>query len=233
MTFNRDAIKSVLRPIIVSAYMSRESNSDLFRNTLDCFSCVIDASVKGISIEDWLEIERGRQVQKTLQNQIGEMHQKILGTLPGIVDLRVGGILDIRSDTLKFVAEVKNKYNTTKGNHKIAIYDDLERYLQQCPPDYIGYYVEVLPMNGRKYNIPFTPSDNNLGQRRTINERIRRIDGASFYELVTGDANAIRNLYHMFPSIITELLREIPGSSVGNVQLGTENFNMIFDRIFN
>ncbi|EMO5716916.1 Eco47II family restriction endonuclease [Enterobacter bugandensis] len=232
MAFNREAVKNILRPIITSAYMSRESNSDLFRNTLDCFSCIIDASVKGISIEEWLEIERGRQVQKTLQNQIGEMHQKIIGTLPGIIDLGVGGVLDIRSDTLHFVAEIKNKHNTTKGNHKIAIYDDLERYLAQCPQDYIGYYVEILPMNGRRYNEPFTPSDNNTAQRRPTNERIRRIDGATFYDYVTGEQNSIRTLYNMFPEIISELLREIPNSNVGTVQLGAENFNMIFNRIF-
>lgn len=232
MAFNHEAVKNVLRPLIRSAYASRDSTSDLFRNTLDCFSCVIDASVRGISIEEWLEIERGRQIQKTLQNQIGEMHQKIIGTLPGMIDLGVGGVLDIESESLRFVAEIKNKHNTTKGNHKIAIYDDLERYLQHCPQDYIGYYVEILPMNGRRYNEPFTPSDNNLGQRRLSNERIRRIDGASFYHLITGEPDSIRTLYNMFPGIISELLYEITGSSNSAPQLGRENFNMIFERIF-
>ncbi|UYM57732.1 Eco47II family restriction endonuclease [Leclercia adecarboxylata] len=213
--------------------MSQSSTSDLFRNTLDCFSCVIDASVRGISIEEWLEIERGRQIQKTLQNQIGEMHQRIIGTLPGITDLGVGGVLDIRSDYLRFVAEIKNKHNTTKGNHKIAIYDDLERYLLHCPQDYVGYYVEILPVNGRRYNEPFTPSDNNSGQRRLSNNRIRRIDGATFYGLITGEPSAIRTLYNMFPAIISELLYEITGSNHNAARLGRDNFDMIFDRIFN
>ncbi|WP_274585269.1 Eco47II family restriction endonuclease [Neisseria leonii] len=206
--FDRQRIKEVLRPILVDSYGVEISDSELRRNTLDVFSASLESVLKNISFDEWIEQEKKRQVQKTLQNKIGELHQQILGTLDGIEDLGVGGVVDIRSSSLGIIAEIKNKYNTTKGNHKIAVYDDLLKMLQQDSAIRQAYYVEILPRNSRSYNKPFTPSDNRTRQRRPENQAIRLIDGQSFYTLVTGNTNALRELYRLLPELSVEILRE-------------------------
>ena len=66
--------------------------------------------------------------------------------------------------------------------------------------------MEILPKNTQVYNTEFTPSED--GVQRHFNKRIRKIDGRSFYELVTGDSNSLSNLYKMLPIIICEILEE-------------------------
>ena len=235
-TFDREKVKAILKIIVVATFNAKSSESDLFRNTLDCFSCSIDAMIQNISIEEWMQQEKARQSQKTLQNSIGDFHQKVLGTLPGIKDLTVGGIVDLESEEQKFFAEVKNKHNTTKGNHKVAIYDDLAKKIANYP-DYTGYYVEILPKNAMAYNKVFTPSDNTEAdatkKRRPANERIRCIDGKTFYAKVTGNENALEELYNLLPDLIAEILDEEFQEKRDTVAFKndakfTENFQRIF-----
>ena len=149
-----------------------------------------------------------RQKQKSLQNEIGNIHQEILGSLDGWSDLGIGGVIDLENKEKKIIAEIKNKWNTTKGNHMTEIYDDINHLLNNKYLSYVGYYVEILPKNGKKYNKNFTPSDNKKKERRPDNEKIRVIDGESFYELVTGNKNALRILFNEFPILIDEILKE-------------------------
>ena len=211
-TFDRNKLKGVLLPIVKSAYDSQDSSADLRRNTLDVFSASLESALKGITFEEWLEQEKKRQIQKTLQNNVGDLHQKILATLDDIEDLGVGKVLDLKSVKKKFIAEIKNKHNTTKGNHKVQIYNDMEKVLKNMPVGTTGYYVEILPKNGKAYDIPFTPSDNTeedkSKKRKTSNELIRQIDGKSFYTKVTGNKNALRELYLLIPEIVVEIIKE-------------------------
>lgn len=208
-TFDKLKIKKVLTPVVKAAYTSQDSESDIYRNTLDIFSASLDSAIKGISREEWLIQEKQRQVQKTLQNDIGALHQSILGTLDGVENLGTGAIVDLKSETKHFIAEIKNKHNTTKGNHKVAIYDDLEKVLSNCDdPKTVGYYVEILPPNGKAYNKPFIPSDNKVKEKRLTNERIRQIDGQTFYAEVTGNPHALRELYELLPELCVEILQE-------------------------
>lgn len=206
MTFDRNKIKEILTPLVKETLGNKNEKKDLRRNTIDVFSQALECTVLDISKEEWEKRELTRQAQKTLQNKIGELHQKILGTIDGVTDLGVGEIIDLKGDN--FIAEVKNKHNTTKGNHKIAIYDDLEECLSKADDNTIGYYVEILPINGKTYDKPFTPPDNKTQTRRPENDRIRQIDGKTFYEKVTGNPNALEELYKMLPEVTAEIIKE-------------------------
>lgn len=207
--FDRDKVKAVLKPIVESTYEDQQKEKDIYINTLDCFSAVIDSSIRGTTLEEWKELEKQRQAQKTLQNKIGELHQRVLGTLEGVEDLGTGGIVDLVSNKHKIVAEIKNKWNTTKGNHKKNIYDDLERVLDdEGKEGYEGFYVEMLPKNGQSYNVPFVPSDNTSSTRRESREDIRVIDGKTFYAKLTGNENALEELYSLIPELTAEILEE-------------------------
>lgn len=201
-----DAIELCVRVVLDKATAARASKEkDVFKNVVDPFSAVFDASVQGISLASWLEQEKSRQAQKTMQNAVGEFHQQVIGSVKGWESLPVGGIIDIRSAGKKVIAEVKNKYNTTKGIDRVGYYDSFERLLVQEYKGFTAYYVEIIPKNKKMYNDPFTPSDNESSQRRIANEKIRIIDGKSFYHMVTGDINALEKLYKALPSVIQKV----------------------------
>jgi hypothetical protein len=184
----------------------KNKEKKIYKNVIDPFSALFEASFYDLSLSKWLEREKERQIQKTLQNAIGEFHQKILGSVKGWKDLKMGGVVDLISEKRKIIAEIKNKYNTTKGNHKIAIYDDLKVLIDNKYIDYTGYYVSII--SKCIINKPFCPPDNKTKLKRPEDNRIREIDGRSFYELVTGDKLAIKKLYNILPSIISKIMNK-------------------------
>ena len=232
--YSKQRIKTAITPAISSIYKAEKEfdTQSLYSNTLDCFSATLDSLVQDISISEWLEQESLRQRQKTKQNAIGSMHEDIIGSFDGIHALEVGKIFDIHFPSQRVIAEVKNKHNTTKGNHKVQIYKDLD-YALSTLTDYTGYYVEILPKNGKRYNNPFTPSDNLTGRRLPEREDIRIIDGKSFYSLLTGEPDAMDKIYKMLPEIVAEILHEnfeyeIDKAKVLNDQLFAGVYNKIF-----
>lgn len=204
--FDESKLVQTITPLVLRAYDGRTKEQDIYRNTLDCFSAVLDAVILDIDLSDWIKIEQSRQTQKTFQNVIGDLHQEILGSQGGWQSLGKGKIVDLVNHQLKIIAEIKNKHNTTKGNHKTAVYDDLDVLLVDYP-DYIGYYVEILPPERKKsYNVPFTPPDNKTKRKRPVNQRIRKIDGRSFYAKVTGESDAIDQVFYNLPRIVLKIL---------------------------
>jgi hypothetical protein len=206
---NEDLYEQVKRVLDISKNASDKAEGNLFKNAIDPFSAVFDASIQGITLRQWLEQEKARQTQKTLQNALGNFHQEVLGAVKDWESLGTGNIFDLKNDSLKIIAEVKNKYNTTKGNHKVAVYDDLSSQLNARYEGYTAYYVEIIPKNKAIYDKPFTPSDNRTHRRRPTMENIRVIDGKSFYHLATGDPEAIKKLYYILPDVINDILGKI------------------------
>jgi hypothetical protein len=208
--------------------LQKSANSkeiQLYKNIVDPFSALFDASYQGISLSQWLELEKTRQIQKTFQNEIGSFHQQILGSIDGWEDLERGNIIDLRNNKRKIIAEIKNKFNTTKGNHKIAIYDDLNLLLNNEYQGYIAYYVSILTK--KRINKTFIPSDNKTKQKRPENKNIIEIDGKSFYTIVTGDKDALYKLYKIIPEILSEILNKD-----NNKIISDPLFDKLFEQAF-
>lgn len=208
-----------------------ETDTDIYKNKVDPFSALIDSMLQEIQLSDWIKQEKVRQSQKTLQNCIGNFHQSIIASFDGWEDLGTGKILDVQNKQRKIVAEIKNKFNTTKGNHKIQVYRDIKAKLDQAEyKDFIGYYVEIIP-SGRGvrtiYDKPFVPSDNTKGERAVARDDIRLVDGRSFYKIVTGEEDALAQLYQNLPEMIRNAL--------GNDKITPEKetlFLQLFERAF-
>lgn len=229
--FNREKIKSELKEIIVDLHNKTLAEIDIRKNTLDIFSASIECSLLNISLDEWKKLEKKRQIQKTLQNRIGDMHQNILATFNGINNLGTGKIVDLESTDKNFISEVKNKHNTTKGNHKVAIYDDIKSVLSTKNKNTIGYYIEILPENGKLYNEEFQPSDNKISKRREKDKRIRRIDGKSMYEIITGDSDALKKLYCLLAELTAEILKEEFSISYNYKQsISLDEFDIIYKK---
>ena len=196
------AVAGVVK-IIESA--EHDAQVKLYKNVIDPFSALFHGVTRSISFKEWVEQEKARQTQKTMQNAIGDFHQKILGSVPGWKNLGAGGGLDVVNEKMKIVAEIKNKYNTTKGNHMVAVYDAVKSTLKiPACIDYTGYVVEIIPKGKKPYDKPYTPSDNKTKKRRPVNKKIRVIDGKSFYTLATGRNRALQELFEVIPQVIAD-----------------------------
>lgn len=220
-----EATKTVIDNITTAR---NRPDSQIYKNAIDPFSALFDATVQGIDLKEWLEQEKSRQIQKTFQNAIGEFHQTILGSIDGWENLGSGNILDIKNDNKKIVAEIKNKFNTTKGDHKVRIYDNLKTVLKKEEyKDFTGYLVEIIPYNKKAYDKPFIPPDNTTHKQRSKNKNIRIISGQLFYDLASGHKNALKALYMKLPLVIAQIRNVSPTELKGNT-----SFEILFDKTY-
>ncbi len=178
--------------------------TDIHKNVIDPFSSLFEAAVNSYTYDSWINAEVMRQKQKTLTNKIGHLHEELLACIIGVENLAKGEVVDILCEQKSIIAEVKNKFNTTKGNHKKEIYDDLSKLISEKYHGFTGYYVEIIPKKPERYNKKFTPSDNTTKSNRDGRDDIRIIDGYSFYSLLTGDKNALFKIYHFILKKINE-----------------------------
>ncbi len=202
-------LEAEVKHLLTTARQAKEKTSSKFdRNVIDPFAALFEMAGFRLSHEQWYENELIRQSQKTLQNQVGEFHQKVLGHVQGWEDLGKGNIVDLVSHQAQIIAEVKNKYNTVSGGKLAELYDSLDKLVMPKSSkykDYTVYYVTVIPKKAGRFDVPFTPSDKDKGARCRTNPLIRKIDGASFYTLVTGEEDALANLYTVMPQVIASL----------------------------
>lgn len=195
-------------------------DEQLFKNTVDPFSGIFDAAIQNIDIDEWLSQEKSRQIQKTFQNAIGTFHQEIIGGINGWENLGKGHIIDVRNKQKKIIAEIKNKFNTTKGNHKVRVYDDLNSaLLMKEYKGFTAYLVEILTQNKKQYDKLFVPPDNQTHTNRPENERIRLISGQLFYDLISREKDALKKLYLILPEVISKITGVKPKISKGKTTL--------------
>lgn len=205
-----DDLKSAVLYILETAQSSlRDIEKKFGKNVIDPFGALFEMPGFGLSKDEWVENEKKRQAQKTLQNHIGTFHQKIIGSVLGWEDRKVGSIVDLVNTEKKIVAEIKNKYNTVTGAKLKDVYDTLHDAVLDKLSKYKGYtayYVEIIPKKPKPYDQEFTPPDNKTGGKRASNVKIRRIDGQSFYALATGIPDALEQLINVLPQVINDLL---------------------------
>ena len=222
-----DVLQALVKEVVdyILATQQREE-AKLHKNVIDPFSAIFDGVVLQFELEDWIKKEKSRQVQKTVQNKIGEFHQAILGSLPGWENLGTGKGLDVRNNSRKIIAEIKNKHNTVKGNHLYVIYDELLSELNK--PEYqefTAYFVQIVPKSIKPCDRPFTPSYQ--GKRRPINQNLRQISGQKFYDLATGIPGSLSMLFNVLPDVISEVT-ELNNFS----EQQKTDFRSLFDRAY-
>ena len=206
-----DDLKACVREVLTKGLAGiAKSDKSFYRNGVDPFSAMFDAACQGITLEQWLNFDRKRQAQKTLQNALGNFHQKLLSHVNGW-EIPALNFVDLISEKTKVVAEIKNKHNTVKKSDLKAVYNELQAAVLHKTSKYHGYtayYVTVIPASTKRFVKEFTPSDNETKTVRQANKQILEIDGYSFYALVTGEQDALKQLYLALPKVIKDVLAE-------------------------
>lgn len=164
---------------------------------------------------------------KTLQNSIGLFHQDVLGSAAGWRGLGTsGGGYDIESEEPValagdriVIAEIKMRYNTIKASDEKFVFGDLKRDVssrgghKKC----VGYLVQIVPEKPIAYDKLWKVSGNET------HESVRVIDGRSAYHLVSGDPNAIDDLFELLPTVFDEVAKKIDPNRAGLTTALTES----------
>jgi len=197
---------------------------NIYRNVIDPFSAIFDMARLNIDFDEWQGLEQSRQAQKSLQNAVGYFHQHILGCVDDWVDTGTGGGVDIRSDPNKVIAEIKNKHNTMNSSSGAETYRKMANFLEHVDRGYTGYVVTVIPKNKQRFKKPYNPGTTAERQDLFI------VDGSTFYEIVTGDKDALKKLYACLPKAIATAMtrRDMTIMSPDNIKKLTE----IYERAF-
>lgn len=201
---DEDFLKATQRLVEAARKAKAKVNKNPYKNVIDPFSALVDAAQQGISLQAWMEQEKVRQIQKALQNALGDFHQDVIGSMPGWQNAGVGGSYDVINESKKIIAEIKNKHNTMNSRSGIAVYDNLAGWLDYGKSDFTAYAVGIVPKNPEPFVSKFTPSSR--GIKRAARKNLLMVDGRSFYEMAAGRKDAIDMLYKALPKMLEKVL---------------------------
>lgn len=172
---------------------------DFNKNLIDPIKLTFDFKVYRKEIDDVIESEILRQLDKSNTNHIGYFHQNIFKYIGDDWKVPESGF-DIINTDKKYFVEMKNKHNTMNSSSSQKTYMRMQNTLLKNPSS-TCFLVEVIAKNSQ--NIVWNVS---LDGEFVANENIRRVSIDKFYELVTGDRSAFKKLCDKLPEVIDDIL---------------------------
>ncbi len=158
-----------------------ESERRRKKNVVDPFLSLMKSDTFRIkSVCELRSSQDTESANRGLSNAIGLFHQGILGSVEGWENH--DDVYDLRSEKKKMIVELKNKHNTMNSTDRSGVIQKLSNSIQKEAADWTAALVLIIPSEPERY-------------RKNIGNRIIEMDGASFYHLVTGHSDAIRQLF--------------------------------------
>ena len=176
-----DVLEAATATFVNSIARGREENrARLHRNVLDPFLLASIAHMFGAeTVDDVLDYGANSAAIGSIGNALGRFHQQVLGGADGWDDHDRGFYLI--SDEGRLLAEVKNKHNTMNASNRRQVEDDLKAALRQRESGWTAYLAIIIPKNPERYRTQLAPN-------------LFEVDGASFYEIVSTQNNALHDV---------------------------------------
>jgi len=187
---------------VCESYPEDRDKVELTKHALDALKMVFDMMNHNINTDEWISAEKVRQTDKTVNNRIGNFHQKLLGGVDGWEDLGRGHPLgiDLKKQDNSIFIELKNRYNTVKGEDLKHVFDKLKRVADENPKS-IVYYAYVVPKKPGSGEKIWKTS------QREADKRIMEAWGFRVYEIVTEDKEALKKVFEALPLAIKEIFK--------------------------
>ncbi|MBS1174687.1 MAG: restriction endonuclease [Burkholderiaceae bacterium] len=171
-------------------------------NIVDPIKLTFDAKVYNKTIEQVIQDEVTRQLDKSNNNHIGYFHQNLFGLLNADWTVPSKGF-DVVNEKQKIFVEMKNKHNTMNSSSSQKTYTRMQAKLLNTPKAQC-FLVEVIAKKSQ--NQPWIVS---LDGERVVNDKIRRVSIDKFYEFITGDGLAFHKLCTQLPVIIDDVIEHL------------------------
>lgn len=188
-----------------NAYLKAKNNitkKNFYSNKVDTIKLTFDSKFNDIDEEKLIQSEILRQIDKSINNSIGTFHEQILGGIKGFEAGNLSGY-DIKATDNTLFADIKNKHNTMNSSAAEALFQKLKRYADDYKQAKC-YWVQILAkgsfcelwsgdINGKEYS----------------HSRVYKISGDQFYALLSGQQDAMFQLYKALPSAIKDYLKSV------------------------
>jgi len=179
------------------------------KNLIDPIKLTFDSKIYNKSIEEIVESEIIRQMDKSNTNHIGYFHQNIFKYMNANWKVPKEGF-DLINEEEKIYVEMKNKHNTMNSSSSQKTYIKMQGMLLKNAKNRC-YLVEVIAKNSQ--NIPWKIS---LDSNSHEHEYIRRVSIDKFYDLVTGEGDAFKQLCEVLPTVLEDVLNSMNKSNIEN-----------------
>lgn len=179
------------------------------KNLIDPIKLTFDSKVYGKTIEEIIEIESIRQIDKSNTNYIGYFHQNIFKYFGDDWQVPKHGY-DVISESRKIYVEMKNKHNTMNSSSAQKTYIKMQNKILKDDKA-TCYLVEVIAKKSQDSNWKTS-----LDGEQISNKNIRRISIDKFYEIVTGNPLAFKELCEVLPDVIDHVI--LDGKSGGQIK---------------
>lgn len=183
------------------------------KNLIDPIKLTFDAKVYGKSIEQIIESEIIRQIDKSNTNHIGYFHQNIFRYIDPEWQVPKQGF-DLVNERKKIYVEIKNKHNTMNAASSQKTYMKMQAMLLKDAQNRC-MLVEVIAK--RSQDIPWQVSIDGISHKHDF---IRRVSMDRFYARVTGDDEAFKKLCEALPSVLDDVLENAVQNPVENSVFG-------------
>ncbi|NWF66645.1 MAG: Eco47II family restriction endonuclease [Campylobacterales bacterium] len=174
------------------------------KNLIDPIKLTFDSKVYKKELKSLIDDEIMRQIDKSNTNRIGYFHQNIFKFFGNGWSVLESGF-DIVNEDLKIFVEMKNKHNTMNSSSSQKTYMNMQNKILK-EPKATCYLVEVIAKNSQ--NSVWIVS---LNGQSISDDRIRRVSIDKFYEIVTGEKEAFKNLCEVLPKVIDDVVNSIQG----------------------
>lgn len=186
----------------IEMYRFKMDLHEFNKNIIDPVKLTFDSKIYDMQIEELLESEIARQIDKSNNNQIGYFHQNIFKYIGDDWVVPTEGF-DVVNESEKIFVEMKNKHNTMNSSSSQKTYMKMQSKIID-DREATCMLVEVIAKNSQ--NIVWSIS---LDNERTSHTQIRRVSIDKFYQIVTGEAHAFKNLCEVLSIVISDVLNEL------------------------
>lgn len=186
---------------------------DFNKNIIDPIKLTFDSKIYGQTMEQTIESECIRQIDKTNNNRIGYFHQylfRLAGNgwkVPANGDM---GGFDVLNDDLHIYVEMKNKHNTMNSAASQKTYMKMQDKILMDDKA-TCMLVEVIAKRSQKRKWDVT-----VDGRKYSHDRILRVSLDKFYEIVFGKKDAFFSLCKALPEILDDVMTENESAKLKN-----------------
>lgn len=187
------------------AYTNAKNNvskKSFYINKVDTIKLTFDSKFNNLDEESLIQTEILRQIDKSINNSIGTFHEQILGGIKGFQMGNLSGF-DIKANDDTLFADIKNKHNTMNSSSAESLFQKLKSYADNYKKAKC-YWVQILAkgsflelwqseINGKEYS----------------HSRVYKISGDKFYALLSGQDDALFQLYSVLPTAIQDYLNSL------------------------
>ena len=179
------------------------------KNLIDPIKLTFDSKIYGKSLEETIELEIIRQMDKSNTNHIGYFHQNIFKYIDGEWTVPKQGF-DLIHEREKMYVEMKNKHNTMNSSSSQKTYMKMQAMLLDDAENRC-MLVEII--SKKSQNIPWKVSLDGISREHDF---IRRVSIDKFYEIVTGEVEAFKSLCEILPLVLDDVINTLEQETIQN-----------------